>query len=46
MAQGKIFEFEFCTKETIIGMTSLTAFYVLFVFAVFYFTKKKMQYYK
>ena len=27
-------------------MTSLTAFYVLFVFAVYYFTKKKMHYYK
>lgn len=27
-------------------MTGLTAFYVLFVFGVFYFTKKKMSYYK
>ena len=27
-------------------MSSLTIFYVLFVFGVFYFTKKKMDYFK
>ena len=46
LAQGKFISFDFCTKETIFGMTGLTLFYVLFVFGVYYFTKKKMQHFK
>ena len=46
LAQGKIISFTFCTKWYVIGVSSLTVFYISTVFGVYRLTKKRMEHYK
>ena len=46
LAQGKIIFFTICSEYYPIGISALTVVFISFVILMYFYTKKKMSYYK